>query len=281
MASLFPGRAIQVGERRQVLWDGYGEIRALSIDGLPAVAKLVFPPHRSGVSHHRKLRSYDVELAWYRHHAARSPSRVARLLAGERTDSGWLMVLEDLDAAGYAGRRGSTRRCLDWLARFHLAFFEAAPTGLWPQGTYWHLGTRENELPAIESARIRDAAPELDRRLMASPFRTLVHGDAKVANFCFGADDVAAVDFQYVGAGCAMSDVAYLICGDPDEREALDHYCETLQSLGASPGLVSEARAIYPIAAADFYRFYAGWAPARWRHEHHGQRVIAEVMATL
>ena len=50
-------------------------------------------------------------------------------------------------------------------------------------------------------------------RLKSSTFKTLVHGDAKLANFCFGSEEsgVAAVDFQYVGGGCGMKDLAYFV----------------------------------------------------------------------
>jgi hypothetical protein len=83
----------------------------------------------------------------------------------------------------------------------------------------------------IEEHDLRAAAPMLDRMLRECPYQTLVHGDAKLANFCFAKknDAVAAVDFQYVGRGCGMKDVAYLISGTPDEQRHLDGYFRALR----------------------------------------------------
>ena len=52
-------------------------------------------------------------------------------------------------------------------------------------------------------------------------FKTIVHGDAKLANFCFSHDlsNVAAVDFQYVGGGCGMKDVAYFLGSCLNDQE--------------------------------------------------------------
>ena len=74
--------------------------------------------------------------------------------------------------------------------------------GLWPQGTYWHLATRLDELAAIDDAEIRASAQALDAQLAAATFQTILHGDAKEANFCFTRDgrSAAAVDFQYTVA---------------------------------------------------------------------------------
>ena len=60
---------------------------------------------------------------------------------------------------------------------------------------------------------LRDAAPSLDQRLRQCRYQTIIHGDAKAANFCRhqSADQVAAVDFQYVGRGCGIIDVMYAI----------------------------------------------------------------------
>ncbi|MDQ3036134.1 MAG: ecdysteroid 22-kinase family protein [Myxococcota bacterium] len=270
-------------EHVQLLWSGYGEIVRVRLEGadvLSVISKQVSPGGGRGRSHERKLRSYDVERAFYRDHAARCPSRVARCLAAERTDEGWRFLLEDLDAAGYSARRASlsvveVQRCLAWLARFHAAFVGVAPDALWEEGTYWHLATRPDELAVIADARLRDAAPILDGALRRARFRTFVHGDAKPANFCFTPDGaaVAAVDFQYVGGGCGMRDVAYLLfarrgwgTSDSGSAPLLDDYFAALRaSLDPAvdaDALEAEWRALYPVARADFHRFLAGWSPS-------------------
>lgn len=277
------GAAIAGRESLQSLWGGYGEIVRVWLEGadVPSViVKHVTPGAGSGRSHERKLRSYDVERAFYRRYADRCErSRVARCHAAEKTDGGWRFLLEDLDAAGFSGRRSQladeeATRCLGWLAHFHATFLGTAPDQLWGQGTYWHLKTRPDELAAIGDAELRAAAPDLDRRLRKARFRTFVHGDAKPANFCFAKDGaVAAVDFQYVGGGCGMKDVAYLLfgrrgwgSGDDGGGPLLDRYFMELRAaLDPSidgDALEAEWRALYPVARADFHRFLAGWSPS-------------------
>ena len=60
-----------------------------------------------------------------------------------------------------------------------------APDGLWEQGTYWHLKTRPQELEALTDKRLKNAAELIDHTLRSCSYKTLVHGDAKLANFCF------------------------------------------------------------------------------------------------
>ena len=292
----------QRADRVQSLWSGYGEIVRVRLTGArgargqadanredrTVIVKSVKPPARvrgrsaskaDDASHARKCRSYDVELAWYRSFASRCDvaCRVPRFIAGRSGGGEWLFVLEDLDDAGYAERRrratpAELNVCLAWLAAFHARFLGVAPEGLWKNGTYWHLATRTDELAAIDDAELRAAAPILDRQLREANFKTLVHGDAKLANFCFapGGRAVAAVDFQYVGGGCGMKDVAYLLHGEPAspgvEQRHLDAYFMALREhvTRLHPAidvatLESEWRVLYPIAGADFRRFLAGW----------------------
>lgn len=250
-------------------------------------------------SHARKLRSYEVESAFYRRWApsCEGECRVPKPLKLETTESGWLFLLEDLDAAGFDRRfqRLDDARldaCLRWLSAFHARFLGQRPEALWPVGTYWHLDTRPDELEATDDPELREAAPQLDRTLNECTFQTFVHGDAKVANFCFGARDVAAVDFQYVGGGCGMKDLAYFFssCLNDDECERrapalLDRYFVLLRAaLPAevdAEALEAEWRGLYPAAWADFHRFLAGWAPGHWKIHEYTRRMTRVALAGL
>ena len=214
-------------------------------------------------------------MRWYQdwsHLLETSRCRVPRYIGGIERSGDWYLLLEDLDAAGYPRRRGDIAVCLKWLANFHATFLGAQPTGLWETGTYWHLATRPNELEAIKSLPLKKAAAQIDARLSSANFQTLVHGDAKLANFCFGDAGVAAVDFQYVGGGCGMKDVAYLIsCLDETTvarklPQLLNLYFNELRAALSGwdrevlDTLEHEWRTLFPWASADFIRFLEGWA---------------------
>jgi hypothetical protein len=311
IAAATGARAVHEEARIQALWSGYGELVRVRLTGAPmqsAVVKWVRAPARSArrasdISHARKHRSYDVETTFYRAYAARCDSicRVPALLDCRQREHEWLLLLEDLDASGYSGRRSWARpqdieRCLGWLAAFHARFLGVAPEGLWENGTYWHLATRPDELAAIEDETLREAAATFDKKLRAAEFQTLVHGDAKLENFCFAENhsNVAAVDFQYTGAGCGMKDVAYFLssCSASGEEVAdaryLDTYFERLRAALAPrsnsmdiDALESEWRALYPMACADFYRFLAGWSRAEWQRDRVGQRLVRAALRAL
>lgn len=285
----------------QTLWSGYGRIVRMTLEGaeVPSViVKHVQPgngAHPRGwntdLSHQRKLKSYQVEAHWYQRQpkgalAARIPECLGAMAQGEET----LLVLEDLDAAGYAGRRNSVKKvewqaCVRWLADFHREYLGESTEGLWEVGTYWHLETRPHELEELEDLPLKNAAPAIDTKLRDSKFQTLVHGDAKLANFCFSQDgkEVAAVDFQYIGGGCGMKDLAYFVGSffrdDEAERmeeEVLDYYFQN-----APEGLEDEWRPLYRVAWADFHRFLKGWSPGHWKLSGYSERVAREVIGSL
>lgn len=296
----------------QRLWSGYGHIYRCGLEGAEApsvVVKHVRWPaaneHPRGwntdVSHQRKVRSYEVETHWYTDFATRCANacRVPRCLASQRLGDEVVLVLEDLDAAGFPARRrspssGEIEACLRWLAEFHATFMGASPAGLWPVGTYWHLDTRPDELAALAEGPLKRAAAELDARLSGAQFLTLVHGDAKLANFCFPANGgrVAAVDFQYVGGGCGMKDVAYFMSSCLDEHDCerqedqlLDLYFDGLatalreRTSAVDPAAVErEWRALYPVAWTDFYRFLQGWSPGHPKIHGYSERLAREVL---
>jgi aminoglycoside phosphotransferase (APT) family kinase protein len=299
----------------QSLWSGYGEILRCQLEGAAVPSVVVkhvkWPTQRShprswntNLGHERKVNSYIVESAWYREYAERCDAacRVPKCLALETSGDEVFMVLEDLDAAGFGQRCSGVdelqlEACLSWLAAFHATFLGQRSEKLWPIGTYWHLDTRPEELAALKPGRLKTSAAELDRRLNESPFQTLVHGDAKLANFCFSEDgkSVAAVDFQYVGGGCGMKDLAYFVgsCFDEvqseeREEELLTRYFQFLHDALEGRGtpvdfsaLEADWRALYPVAWTDFYRFLKGWSPGHWKIHRYSERLAREVLSTI
>lgn len=292
--------ARRVGPRRRVqsLWGGYGALDRCGLDDAASVVvKVVRPPGGSGIGHRRKLRSYAVETAFYEGFAAELPAgvRVPALRGARQTGGERWLLLEDLDPAGFARRShgldvADLGACIDWLAGFHATFLGRPPQGLWDRGTYWHLATRPDELAQMPAGPLRDAASALDAALAACPVQTLVHGDAKPANFCFGprpGDPVAAVDFQYVGGGVGLVDLAYLV-GCMGERwcarnadAVLDGYFGRLHAWAPDRAAAAEAawRPLWPVAWADFARFMAGWAGEDWRRGTHTPRMVEAALA--
>lgn len=299
----------------QTLWSGYGEIVRYRLSGAEmgsVIVKHISPPgathHPRGWntdrSHQRKLQSYRVESHWYQHWAGDCDKgcRVAACLSVIAEGDEQLLILEDLDAAGFSGRRENLadkelHACLAWLAHFHARFMGADPSGLWPIGCYWHLDTRPDEWAAMADGPLKQKAEWLDQRLNDARFKTLVHGDAKVANFCFSTtgEQVAAVDFQYVGGGCGMRDVIYLLssCLDAGECERLaeqylDSYFSALRralvqygNAADFPALEREWRGLYAVAWADFCRFLQGWMPGHWKLNRYNQRLVEQALASL
>ncbi|MDA3890899.1 MAG: DUF1679 domain-containing protein [Salinivirgaceae bacterium] len=305
---------LQEVEVIQNLWSGYGKIVRLqpigsSIDSI--VAKHVRLPdqgkHPRGwntdKSHKRKIKSYEVEMAWYNKYSqkcdetCRGPKCLAEATQGDEV----LMVLEDLDAAGFSGRKTQVsmddmENCLRWLANFHATFLGEKPEGLWPVGTYWHLDTRPDELEVLEDKALKEAASVIDNRLNSAKYQTFVHGDAKLANFCFGKKGkVAAVDFQYVGGGIGMKDVAYFIGSclyeddcDKHEDELLEMYFKALRealkvhSINVDADEIEkEWRELYPLAWTDFHRFLKGWSLGHWKINSYSERLAREVVEEL
>ena len=302
-------------EKIQDLWSGYGTIKRYALCGseIPSIiAKHVRPPSaqphprgwNSNLSHERKVTSYSVELEWYTKWSIQCSKGcyVPECYLAMKLGNEFFIALEDLDASGFSLRKSSVslteiKNCLKWLAHFHAAFLGKEPGKLWETGTYWHLDTRPDELAKLKDKQLRGAAKAIDEKLASTEFRTIVHGDAKLANFCFSKDHsrVAAVDFQYVGGGCGMKDVAYFIGSCLDEKdcekyeaELLNYYFSVLQSSILSrkmdidvAALVRDWRELFPVAWADFHRFIKGWSPGHWKINSYSERITKSVIEAL
>lgn len=285
----------------QSLWSGYGSIeRWEDGGGFSVVVKHIkFPNQKkhprgwnSNIGHKRKVKSYEVENNWYSNYSDRCKARLPILLAKGELEDSQVIILEDLDAAGFDQRIGYPNKaqyfsCISWLAEFHACFLEVDGEGLWDVGTYWHLATRPEELAQMESGPLKDAADSIDEILNQCRYKTLVHGDAKLANFCFSkANEVAGVDFQYVGKGAGVKDLIYFISSvsefetAEEEKEVLDFYFDELAKFlgGRNEDLEKEWRSLYKYAWADFNRFLQGWSPGHWKLNNYVNKITQEAI---
>lgn len=298
----------------QSLWSGYGKISRYQLKD--SALKTVVVKHielnkanehprgwNSDLSHNRKIRSYEVEINWYEqwNQHCEEACRTASFLGSFSKDQDHWIVLEDLDAQ-YPLRKQSlelleVKTCLCWLANFHGQFLNQEPDGLWEIGTYWHLDTRPDEFEKIAHQELKDKAHQIDELLNGCFLQTIVHGDAKLANFCFSpsGENVAAVDFQYVGKGCGMKDVAYFLgsCLSSNDCDTyadslLDFYFIELRKAVAQfhphvefERLEEEWRKMYPVAWTDFTRFLLGWMPTHQKVNGYSLRMMKEVLTSL
>ena len=298
LKELLNDSTIELEEQVQSLWSGYGQIiRCKSHStNVSYIVKVIQPAEASdhprgwntSASHQRKLKSYQVEASFYQEYANKTDSycRVPQLISSRITEKYTLLVMEDLDASGYGERKELAKWsdlavAIKWLAYFHARFMNSSVDNLWPIGTYWHLATRQDELLVMAEGTFKDNAIAIDSYLNAAKFQTLVHGDAKFENLCFrpNGKDVAAVDFQYIGKGSGVKDLAYLVgsCLSEDkliefDHRILDEYLTQLKKALAHyevaldfETLSKETRMLYPVAWADFYRFLLGWNPKSWK----------------
>lgn len=298
----------------QSLWSGYGKIARFKLLGskLETVVVKHIALNQSGshprgwntdLSHQRKIKSYQVETHWYKewNDQCYGFSRTAKFLgAYAKEDEQWI-VLEDLDAEFPVRKQqlklDEIKTCLRWLANFHARFLNRKPEGLWEVGTYWHLDTRPEEFEKIEHKQLKSKAHRIDEILKECEFQTIVHGDAKLANFCFSehGEGVAAVDFQYVGRGCGMKDVTYFLgsCLTSKDceiyaEELLEHYFEELGRAVAMNNhdilfeqLEKEWRSMYPVVWTDFTRFMLGWMPTHQKVNGYSEKLMNSVLKDL
>lgn len=296
----------------QELWGGYGELLRLFFENKSIIVKHIKLPkptdHPRGwntnLSHQRKLHSYEVEVNWYENFSKNSDDRcyIPKGLKTFQTKNEWLIVMEDLAELGFVSttmyaNENHLKSSLFWLANFHGKHLDKKSEVLWKIGTYWHLDTRPDELKVLEDKRLKKYASLIDEELNSCKYQTIVHGDAKLANFCFNKDATkcAAVDFQYVGHGCGMKDLIYFIssavypedCQEFQEwildtyfselKKAVEYYEKSIDF----DELEKEWRALYSIAWADFQRFIKGWSPNHYKINDYSETIAQDAINYL
>ncbi|PWY99998.1 hypothetical protein BCV70DRAFT_103743 [Testicularia cyperi] len=206
-------------------------------------------------------------------------------------------------------------KAIEWLATFHATFWnvESPKTGLaaqgtgcpppllaqdwngeglWQQGGYSYLATRMDELRSVDSrdgewgsAGLHEASelpfavdwclnnPHDRRRL------SLIHGDVKAANMAFSEDStrMAMYDFQYVGKGLGVQDLAKFLTTSIGSRylkqengevKLLRRYhsilCEQLPQAVATAYPFQDLMQDWELALVSWVRFLAGWSGGFW-----------------
>ncbi|TMP31763.1 kinase [Pseudoalteromonas rubra] len=277
-------------QHSQALWSGCGHIYKFTYQGDMLVAKVATVPaqldHRhitqSEHSLHRKFRSYEKELMFYRDTAQSYASECAlpEVKAVANHNQVFISVFTDFEAQGYhnisKADPSHVTQMMTWLARFHAIGLVSSPSrGTYGRGNYWHLSTRPDEYERMMSGLLKSSANQIDQRLLDCPYQTLIHGDAKLANFAFSRNQALGYDFQHIGEGIGVADVMLLLsslyCGRDLELHAeqyLDVYFEQLSEALAEHwpkeqflDLEKCWRHLWTFVWADFHRFLLGWKP--------------------
>ncbi|BBN83393.1 phosphotransferase [Pseudoalteromonas sp. A25] len=293
-------------DKHSVLWSGCGEVRKMRLDGQHAVVKYSQVPKQLAHRHieqsdfalSRKLNSYAIELKFYQDHSKCfiERCRVPKLLFATEQNKSTCLVLEDFTAYGYASPSDVSQKVhyavLGWLARFHSFTLNNSGIG-WHQGGYWHLATRPDEWQRMQHHALKTHAQDINDLIEQCPYRCVIHGDAKLANFALNSEfDVIGYDFQYVGAGVGVQDVMlYLtsVCDSSSLHESGEHLLayyflqlsqELRKTLSEEQTLdvVNYWQALWPVVWADFHRFLTGWKPDHFKIN---QYMLAQTSLTL
>jgi hypothetical protein len=305
-------------------------------------------------SHLRKLISYEVEQHFYTALAPKLPSSipVARCIASSASsfssNQEITTILTDLrqDFSIAAEEQRSAlspsqvHAALDWLSTFH-GFWWArnsefrssarlrlppleeqalnTPTdnkgGVWLNGGYTYLATRQSEYASLECspdspwrealcepfasspnnqslaeliALILSPSPSQSNPTPLSAYETLLHGDVKSANLFTTSEptsssSAAFFDFQYVGLGLGVCDLAKLFtCSVPGaqllgtgktlvgdralkldmsigEKRLLERYRQKIEDVSGKTYPWEELERHWNCALVDWLRFQAGW----------------------
>ncbi|MEJ2913436.1 phosphotransferase [Pseudoalteromonas sp. C12FD-1] len=300
---------IEMGDTLTSLWSGCGSIVECILDAEPCVIKAIkIPRHinhpkikQSEFALNRKQQSYKVEYNFYRLSSAYLPTSAKTITCINAINDGddYALVFKNFTQYGFAQASSQhIKAILNWLASFHAFNLNKPAKGLWKQGNYWHLSTRPDEFNKLKDnldkkSDIKKAAHKIDKTLQASRYKTLIHGDAKLANFAANEQgEILGYDFQYVGTGVGVTDVMYFMtsCFNDEQlhkyadahlayyfsqfKRALNVYQPAINA----DDVIAKWQVLWSLTWADFYRFLAGWSPDHFKINSY---MLAQVNVTL
>ena len=297
----------------QNLWSNYGTLKRVKLNnGDSAILKTLDVPEtikhprgrHSQFAHQRKLNSYQVESWWYKNECLtiNKNLRMPLFYDLEASTNTMRLLIEDLNPAGFISKNEATiseiKRCIAWLAKLHGKYLlpQEETHKIWKKGSYWHLETRPEEFELMSECDLKSNTHKIDDALNHAKYKTIIHGDAKLANFMFSDTEVAAVDFQYIGFGVGVKDFMYFISSVLSseqcyalEESLLKYYFQELKlAISQNPNvdidfnkLEQEYRKLYAFAWADFTRFLMGWAPDHFKLHDYAKDITQQCLSHI
>ena len=271
LAPRFPGvhvASIEVVQQRQVT-NAHATLRIAydSANGAPATMFCKLPPSdpqrrdaiiRTGMG--------PREVKFYEQLAPSLRMRLPQVLvARERSDGRFILLLEDLDATGCTISDGPTgvpldaaATALEDLAALHLRFIDpdvrAAQVPWIPttssSSDYGSVMLRyglDNHRDRLsdefaEMAELCIAHPDALQDLWHRGPQTVIHGDPHIGNLFFDGDRVGFLDWGIINVNTPMRDVSYFLTMSLSvedrrsaERDLLSHYLDVWNAGGGAP----------------------------------------------
>ncbi len=278
----------------QSLWAGHGHLYRAKATGSGVNSIIIKEIKFSSNQNHkynkdslfaqeRKKQSYKNELLWYKSLENQNNKFLTpKYITSEETENGIILILEDLKPKGFFPIESPSLNIINsilaWLASLHAKYLNLPDPSFLTRGNYWNLPTRPDEFEALSDIN-KNYAIEIDSALTNANYQTLIHGDAKLANFLSSGKYIAGVDFQYVGTGIGTQDLMYFLSSIGDENlprneeSYLHTYFNYLEnslkiyhpSFQKFSSLKKEWETLYLYAWADFYRFLLGWNPHHYK----------------
>ena len=214
------------------------------------------------------VRNYELEISWYRDLAAITPVNCPECFHAEIDTNGidFVLLLDDRAPAGQGDQLlgandAQMRPAIAEMALLHAAHWNSdilhryewlnystankelvrqLLPGLYPGFCQRYKGRLSSEILDMGQGLVDNIGAYLDTQ---TAVRTVVHGDFRLDNLLFSPNGkVTVVDWQTVGTGSPMADLAYFIgtsIADPAAREAserglFEHYLAQLALAGVS-----------------------------------------------
>lgn len=281
---------IELGKPLKQLWSDCGGLYSARLRDENIVIKASRVPssikhsriEQSSVAKNRKAWSYENELSFYQRHSDVLAEKKLTLqcFAVHQFNDSCYLALNNFESMGFRNltcvNMSEIKAVISWLAKFHAHFLQINNQEGFERGGYWHLNTRPDEYIKMNDSMVKSCAHVINERLKNSDFQTIIHGDAKLANYAFDHENaVLGYDFQYVGTGIGLQDLMLFLVSTLNSdslyanHELLlsDYFCvlhlETASylSIEQQNSLESQWRALWPLVWCDYHRFLLGWKP--------------------